>query len=202
MKECSETTLAMDEGLNATPMATLISVTSSTEKQTERESTHGQMESFTMESGVEGSSTEAACGKEFMVTPTLANGLSRKQRGMEFMYGETEIGMRENGSSASSMAKGLTSLRTGMCMWETTSRENHRERASTLGSTVRSLWGSSRMDSRADLENGADIKTTPQTGMKGSMKTIKRTEKGLFSGRVGTYTKEATKTMNEKGSAR
>ena len=87
----------MGKDSNAMPMAIHTLVILDKERLTEKESTHGKMVKYSMESGIKVLSTDMVFGREFMVILSLENGFDLKLMVMVCILGQTVIAMKVNG---------------------------------------------------------------------------------------------------------
>ena len=114
MKENGLRTREMDEDMRCFPMAILTKATTREEEHTEKESTLGRMEKYTMANGNKAWRVAMVFGRAQTENHTLASGKTQRLKAMECMYGEMVTNTKENGRDASEMGMVVISSPTEM----------------------------------------------------------------------------------------
>lgn len=197
MRESGTTIWEMEEDSRGILITILISVSSKTEKRTEKVFIHGIMEKFMMESGIKDWSMAMASGEAYQETRTLVNGVILKPKDSESIPGKTVIVMRANGDNVWNMDRAQTSSKMVTRTQVSTRKANLMAKVNTLGKMDRSMWESLDKGSSMVRVDGRVLKDLSQAiSTKVTILTTKSKDTVCLYGPAEILTKVSIKKMN------
>ena len=164
------------------------------ENLTAKESILGLTAKSTKANGSQDSKKGKEYGREFSVILISGNGDNLKQQATACINGRMVINTRENGSTASSMDKALTSLLTEIFSQAPIAMESQRVKVNTNGKMEVYTLVSFKMDSNMVEANGeSDLMLKTATCMKDNTRMTRRTAWVNSPGKAATFIKVAIK---------
>ena len=167
----------------------------------EWESTSGQTDSSTKESGLTASNMALVCGEEPRETATWVNGRWEKPRDTECTSGPTATAMRVSSVSASSTVKELNDSRMEICTKVSMSKESQVDTEIITGPMVRTSKATSKTDSEKDTACGKRPQGTA-TSTKVSTTRTRNMDMASFHGLQEMSTKATIAKISETGTER
>jgi hypothetical protein len=146
MKDIGSVTISKELAMKYFPMAALIKVNTSTASLREWENMFGRMDSLMKVSGSMDWNTAQECGEVSREIAMSENGEWVRPKVMEFIYGLTEIGIKEILKPVLNMVKALKSLQMEIFIRANTLKENLMATVSITGQTVATLKEDFEMD--------------------------------------------------------